>query len=106
MNHPFDTRSELDECSELSDSRDRPFDRGAHGKSLLNIRPRMLFGVLQRKADLARRFGDPFDAHADLLPFLHDFARMLHALPGELADMNQPIHAAHIDKRAEVVNLS
>ena len=66
----------------------------------------MLLRVLQREADLAGLVVDPLDPHADLLPFLHDFAGMLDALPGELADVNQAIDAAHIHERAEVVKLA
>src|SRR6266436_1534157 len=97
VNQSFDARRELDEGAELRDARDGPFDGAADREPLLDIHPRMLFGVLQRKANLAGRFVDPLDSHADLLAFLDDFARMLHSFPGKLADVNQPIDASHID---------
>src|SRR5262249_35005853 len=106
VDQAFDAWCQADESAELSNSGDRTFDRCPNGKSLLNVGPRMLFGVLQRQADLAGRFVNLFDTDSHLLAFLDDFTRMLHAVPGELADMNQPINTTQIDECTEVMNLA
>src|SRR5690349_7549876 len=106
MDEPLDAGRELYKRTELGDARHRAFHGCTHWEPLLDVHPGVLFRVLQRQADLARRFVDPLDSHADLLPLLHDLTRMLHALPGKLADVNQPIEPPQIDERPEVVNLA
>ena len=64
--------------------------------------PRVFQKIAVREADLVRFGIDPFDLHANFLAYFEHFAGMLDAVPTDLADVQQAIDAAHIDKRAEI----
>ena len=65
--------------------------------------PRVLAHLAVRQADLARVLVELFDADLHLLADFQHFARMFHAVPAQLADVDQPVDAAQIDERAEIL---
>ena len=75
----------------------------ADGIVLRNVVPGIRGLVAIRQPDLARRAIVLLDAHFDLLAESEDLAGVVDAIPRHLADVNQPIDAPQIDKRAEIL---
>src|SRR5262249_33553148 len=82
--------------------RNGPFRASADRVFRRRILPRTGADFTIREADFARFLVKLFDPNFQLLPNFYDFARMLHAIPAQLADMDETVHTAKIDKRAEV----
>src|SRR5690606_10827030 len=64
--------------------------------------PRGLLRRLQRQRDPLAVHVDVQDLDGDLVTDLHDLARVVDVLPGQLGDVHQAVHAAQVDERTEV----
>ena len=72
----------------------RPADRVFRGRVLPGVRAN--FAI--RKADFACFLVELVDAHLHLLVYFEHFAGMLHAVPTELADVNEAVQATKVDE--------
>ena len=81
-------------------------DLGRHGVAdvvlLLDARPGVLLDLLQAEGDLLVLAVDANHAHVDLLADAQHLAGVLDLAPRQLRQMDQPVGAAQIDKRAEI----
>ncbi len=93
--HP-DERTERDQLGDLArhDLADRVGTR--------ELAPRVFLGRLERERDPLAIQVDVQHLDGDLLADLNHLGRVVDVLPGQLRDVHQAVHAAKIDKRAEV----
>src|SRR5665811_346306 len=89
-------RTERDELGDLA-GHDLT-DRVGPGERL----PRVFLRRLQRQGDALPVEVDVEHLDGDLLADLHDLARVVDVLPGQLGDVHQAVHAAEVHERAEV----
>src|SRR5215467_3191236 len=100
MNQAFDARVEFDEGTKLH----QPRDRAAHSIADLvltgNRVPRMRLKLLQadRDALLATFSGELKYLYFDLLSHRKNIGRLIHASPGDIADVQQGIDSAEINE--------
>ena len=104
VDQSFDARRQFDEGAELGRPRDDAFHHGIHREPRFDIRPRVIQQVAVVEADLARLAVDLFNLDPDLLTGLQDFAGMRDSIPTELADVNQAVQSADIDKRTKIAD--
>ncbi len=91
-----DERSERDELGDLAR------DDLAGPVLALELLPGVLLGGLQRQRDALALQVDVQDLHLDLLPHVHDLGGVVNVLPGQLGDVDEPVHSAQVHERAEV----
>ena len=105
MHEPLDAGLQFHERTELGDPADDALHGGAHVILVAGTLPRALDQVAGREADLAGFVVHFLDDHADLFAGLEHVGRVRHAIPRELADMDQALDAiADIDERTELAD--
>src|SRR6266568_59208 len=102
VNEAFHARFEFDERAVRHEIDDLAFDPRADGIFGFDVLPRIGQLLLEPKADA---FLLPVDVEHDDVEFLshlEDFGGMTDTAPAHVGDVEQPVQAVEIDKRAEV----
>ena len=68
----------------------------------LHVLPRIGLKLLQTEGDALAVAVEVQDLDLDLVADVDDFARVLHAAPGEVRDVQQPVDAAQVHEGAEI----
>src|SRR5574341_260582 len=102
VDQPFDVALQAGERAELGQARDHAFHKLTHAELFHARFP----GIIGQRAD---REPDAFlltvnvdDLDLDLLPHLQHLARMLHAIPRKLGEMNQAVGAIDVDEGPKI----
>src|SRR2546421_1512777 len=102
VDQAFDARLELDERAVVGDRHDLALHPRAHGVLRRHVLPRVGLQLLETEADALALPVDVEDFDFDLLADLHHLGGMRHAPVAHVGDVQQPVHAAQIDERAEI----
>src|ERR1051326_1317474 len=102
VNQPFDSRLELDERAIVGDRHHLSLHARAHRWLARDVLPGVLLQLLQAERDALALPVDVENLDLQLLPEAYHFARMRHAAIAHVGDVQQPVHAAEVDERAEV----
>ena len=102
MDQALDAIADLDEGSERDQLRDPAVDQLADLVALGELLPGILLGGLEREADALAAAIDVEHLHLELVADGDDRAGVVDVLPGELRDVDQPVHAAEVHEGAEV----
>jgi hypothetical protein len=101
VHESLDTFADLDECAELHELGDPAVDELLDLVALGKLLPRVLLGGLERQADALTAEVDVEDLHLDRIADGDHGTGMVDVLPRELADVDEPVHAAEVDECAE-----
>ena len=101
VHEAFDAFADLDECTELDELGDPAVDELLDLMAFGELLPRILLSGLQREADALTAEVDIEHLHLDGVADGDDRARVVDVLPRQLADVDEPVHAAEIDERTE-----
>ena len=101
VHEALDAVADLDEGTELDELGDPAVDQLADLVGGGELLPRVLLGRLQRQADALAAHVDVEDLDVDLVADGDDRARVIDVLPGQLADVDEAVHAAEVDEGAE-----
>src|SRR5256886_3060869 len=102
VDQAFDARLELDERAVVGDRHDLALHPRAHGVLRRHVLPRVGLQLLETEADALSLPVDVEDFDFDLLADLHHLGGMRHAPVAHVGDVQQAVHAAQIDERAEI----
>ncbi len=102
VHQPFDAGLDLDERAVVGDVGDLAEQPRALRIAATEPDPRVLAELLHAQRYAVLFLVELQDLGRQLLADLHDFARMTHATPGEVGDVQQAVDAAQIDERAVV----
>ena len=102
VDQALDAVSNLDEGTERDQLRDPAIDQLADLVALDELLPGVLLRGLERKADAFAAAIDVEHLHLDLVTNGDDAARVVDVLPGELRDVDQPVHATQVHEGSEV----
>ncbi len=102
VDQPLDPGFQLDKCPVGHDVHDLARVLAAHRILGLDVLPRAGRLVLERKRDLFLLFVDVEDVDLEFLIDLDHVARVLHAVPGHVRNVQQAVDAAQIDEGAEL----
>ncbi len=102
VDQALDAVADLHEGAERHELGDPAVHEFAHAVVRGELLPRILLGGLQREADALAVEVDLEDLDLDLVADLHDRARVVDVLPGQLGDVHEAVHAAEVDEGAEV----
>ncbi len=98
----LDPVAHLDESAEGNELGDPAVDELADPVVRGELLPRVDLGRLQRQADPLLVEVDVEHLDIDLVAHRDDRGRVVDVLPGQLGDMNEPVHASEVHERAEV----
>ena len=101
VHEALDAFADLDERTELDELGDPAVDELLDLVALGELLPRILLGGLQRQADALAAVVDVEHLHLDRIADGDDRARVVDVLPRQLADVDEAVHAAEVDERAE-----
>ena len=102
MHQAVHARLQLDERAEGTDAHHVALQDGAHGVLFFDVVPGLGLQLLIAQLDA---FPFPIqgqDFHFHFLVDAQHFAGMAHPAPGQVGDVDQAVHAAKIDERAEI----
>ena len=102
VDQALDPRLQLHEGAVVGDVGDAAGVLGARRILRRHAFPRIGLELLHAQADALRLRVEADDLHLDLLADLQRLARVVDAAPGDVGDMQQPVHAAQVDERAVV----
>src|SRR5690606_4704352 len=102
MDESLDTLLELDERAVIRDRHDLAFDDRALLIFLFDILPWVRLKLLQTQRDSLPLLVVIKNDDVELLIQLDEFGRMRDAAPGEVGDVQVPIHTAQIDEDTEI----
>ncbi len=102
VHEPLDAGEDLDEGAERDDLRDTTLDDVVFAVRVEHLLPRIGLGLLEAERDPLALAVDVEHLHLDGLPDLEHLRGMVDVRPGELRDVDQPVHPVEIDERAEV----
>ena len=102
MQQRFDAGVQADECAKLRHAADLAFDDLANEVQFIYLRPGIRLQPFQRQPNPAAFLVQPQHEHVDLIADVEEFTRVLDAMPGQLADVDEFVSTAQVDKRAEV----
>jgi len=98
----LDARVQAHESAELRHAADHTLHHLADVVQLVHLRPRVRLQALERQPNAAAFLVQTQHVHIDLVAHVQQFARVLDAVPGQLADVNQAVGSTEIDERAEI----
>src|SRR5690606_30966880 len=96
VDQPGDTVWQLDEHAVVHNAADRAGHEVAHREGLLDRAPRVRDERLAVQADALTLHVHVLDANLDLLADGENIARVVHVLPVQLGDVDEPVHPADI----------
>src|SRR5580765_6680958 len=102
VHEPFDPRHDLDEGAEGDDLRDLALDLVALVVGLEHLLPRIALRLLEPERDALALAVDVEHLDLHVLADLEHLGRMVDVAPGELGDVDQPVHPVEVDESAEV----
>src|SRR5690606_34700094 len=102
VQQPFEAVVQRDERAEVHDVRDGSLDQHPFVIAFQRVVPRIGEQALAAQRDAVALQVEAEDVHLDLIADLQHVARVIDAMPRQLADMDQPIRAAEVDERAEI----
>src|SRR5678815_4720058 len=102
VHETFDAWLELDECAVIGDRDNLARHARADGILLRDILPRIALKLLESERDSLSLPVDIENLDLELLADLHHLRRMLNAAVRHVGDVEQPVHSAEVDERAEV----
>src|SRR3954468_13091649 len=102
MNQALDAIFDTREGAEGGQLRDRPFDDLPQVIAIIDRRPRLVLGALDRERDALAIVIDAQNIHFDFVARLQHLAGMLDPTPRKLRKMHQPVGTADIDKSPEI----
>ena len=102
VDQSLDSVANLDERAERDQLGDAAIDQLADLVALGELLPWILLGGLEREADALTTAVDVEHLHADLIADGDDRTRMVHVLPREFRDVDEPVHAAEVHEGTEV----
>src|SRR6185437_8718226 len=102
MHQAFDAVLDLHERAVVGDVGDLAEHARVRRVAPGDVLPRICPELLQTQADARALPIELQDAHVDLVADLHDFGRVLHALPRHVGDVQQAVDAAQVDERTVV----
>src|SRR5690349_10909294 len=102
VNEPLDAGHDLDEGAKGDDLRDLALDLVALVVGLEHLLPRVALGLLEPERDALALAVDVEHLDLHVLADLEHLGRMVDVAPGELGDVDQPVHPVEVDEGAEV----
>ena len=101
VDQTLDAFADLHESAERHQLGDPAVHQLAHAVGAGELLPRILLRGLERQADALAVVVDVEHLHRDLVAHRHDRTGVVDVLPGELADVDETVHAAEVDERTE-----
>ncbi len=98
----FDTGVEADKGAKLGDAADAALDHLPDMVHLFHARPGIFLQALQAQSDALALGIETEDVHLHLVADVQHLARVIDAVPRQLADMDQTVGATQIDECAKV----
>src|SRR4029077_4266761 len=102
VHQPLDAVLDLDEGAVVGDVGDLSKCARVRRVAACDVLPRIGAELLQPQAHPRALAGELEDTHLDLAAHLDDLGGVLHALPGHVGDVQQPVDAAEVDERAVI----
>ena len=102
VDEPLDAISYLHKGAEGDQLGDTSINKLSHTVGIGELLPRVRLCGLQRKADPLAVEIDVQHPYRHLVANLDYLARVVHMLPGELRNVDQPVHAPEVDEGAEI----
>src|SRR2546425_932431 len=102
VHQAFDARFQLDEGAVVGDRDHFPLHPRAHRVLGGHVLPRVGQQLLQAQADALALPVDVEHLHLELLTDVHHLRGVRHATVAHVGDVQQAVHAAQVDERAEV----
>ncbi len=102
MHQALDARLQLDEAAVVGDVGDLAEQARAGRVAACDLHPRILAELLQAERDAVALAVELQHANFQLVADVDDFARVTHALPRHVGDVQQAVDAAEVDERAVV----
>src|SRR3989475_8542077 len=102
VHQPFDSRQDLDEGAEGDDLRHLPLDLVALAVGVQHLLPGVGLRLLEAERDALSLAVDVEHLDLHVLADLEHLGGMVDVTPGELADVDETVHAIQVDEGAEV----
>ena len=102
VQQPFDARLDLHEGAIIDDADDASFDKLADLVALFHRAPRVGQQLFPAEADALALAVHLENVDLDLLAHAYDLFGVVHALPGQLGDVDQAIGAAQVHEGAKI----
>src|SRR5690606_16940178 len=102
---PSDAVRQLTKLAIMHDAANRTGHKVAHGVGLLDRAPRVRDERLAIQADALALHVHDLNTDLDLLADGENIARVVHVLPVQLGDVDEPVHPADVDEGAVVHDL-
>src|SRR5690348_6464176 len=102
VDEPLDAGQDLDEGAERADLGHLALDLIALAVRVQHLLPWIRLGLLETQGDALALAVDVEHLDLDVLADLEHLGRMVDVAPGQLADVDQPVHPVEVDEGAEI----